>query len=529
MGGLLLMVAGHAQVFHYDHPNNFIDFEDFNLIRTPTVMADFGNRVSLGSVDVLNGGGDHRNLIMKTAPNGAVVWATELEVTPGGGPDKHGDLVNVQDKFAFCGQHYESPGVQRGFVTLMDANGDALWSVMPTGALNLHGLVHVPGQQRIVAYGDAQAAPYAVALNYQGKVLSARHYTTHAGLSTFVSAARGVGSNPNIYALSTSGSSAEFSISQFAADGTTHIQTWYYDILGVSLIHVRQIIADAHGNLYVSAIRPASGPVHQLGMVFKIAPFGGIAAARQYNVPYLADLGGMSIANGKLYLAGTMVDENANLHAAFGCVAELSMADLSVQNWIKITEVTGEQFRNQFHDVTTNSFGFGPESILLTGETHDRFGAQALTILRMDANLEGACASVEMQVDEVALTVSVGGLLASSVNYTGWTPFAYPEISHPMLVGSCAGIPKAAATMETAGQQEMRIYPNPVRERLYIKGVDPQSVVRARIVDQQGRRVPAAMAATRGIVDTRLLSPGIYVLELQLEKGEIQRRKFVRQ
>ena len=104
-------------------------------------------------------------------------------------------------------------------------------------------------------------------------------------------------------------------------------------------------------------------------------------------------------------------------------------------------------------------------------------------------------------VDGTSCTVvyRVGETLGTD---TLWGNWAMAEITYRLGTG----------TAVSAGWKAINIYPNPVNETFFIKGIDDKSII--RIIDMSGRLVILKQVSSEDAIDVSWLNPGIYLIDV---------------
>lgn len=98
-------------------------------------------------------------------------------------------------------------------------------------------------------------------------------------------------------------------------------------------------------------------------------------------------------------------------------------------------------------------------------------------------------------------------------------PFIYYSNPEPICIGSVSLVAKEL-------KNELVIYPNPVRGKMNLKSKD--EMLRWNIIDQSGRKCGNGFFDLSTEIDVNDLSPGSYVLEVQLLNGETRRQMFIK-
>ena len=76
--------------------------------------------------------------------------------------------------------------------------------------------------------------------------------------------------------------------------------------------------------------------------------------------------------------------------------------------------------------------------------------------------------------------------------------------------------------IEETNDNQCRVYPNPVNDKLYI--VTEDEVEDVVVYDIYGRRQLSAVSCQPSVIDVENLKPGIYFVKINTEKGNIVKR-----
>lgn len=99
------------------------------------------------------------------------------------------------------------------------------------------------------------------------------------------------------------------------------------------------------------------------------------------------------------------------------------------------------------------------------------------------------------------------------------------EINPKSIEESCSGI---STSVQTHEWKNITIYPNPAKNNIVIKGLDPQAIKEISIIDIMGRKIHQISSIETELIEinTQLLNNGIYYILGKNDTGDIYRKNF---